>query len=249
MKKAFTLSEVLITLGIIGVVAALTIPSLVQNHRKRVVETSLKKSYSVLSQMLANSEAKNGEAVYWDWASYTANNKASSNQFFQKYFYPYLSATGTAKSTDTPAKVNYKIYTSIADKSGDPSWAYYNGNLGDWTELADGSAVLFSYQYTGLQNLYGTFSVILPSSKNKKKLVVGKDVFDFSLRNYGNKIVVSPYGWQDWTCKHIDENKDTFLRACKGEATSGSGINSGNYCTSIIYCNGWKIPDDYSVKL
>lgn len=37
-KKAFTLAEVLITLGIIGVVAALTMPALIANHRKTVVE-------------------------------------------------------------------------------------------------------------------------------------------------------------------------------------------------------------------
>lgn len=35
-KIAFTLAEVLITLGIIGVVAALTIPTLMANHRKKV---------------------------------------------------------------------------------------------------------------------------------------------------------------------------------------------------------------------
>ena len=40
-KCAFTLAEVLITLGIIGVVAAITIPSLVTNYQKHVVETGL----------------------------------------------------------------------------------------------------------------------------------------------------------------------------------------------------------------
>ena len=38
-KKAFTLAEVLITLGIIGVVAALTMPSLMSNYRRKVAET------------------------------------------------------------------------------------------------------------------------------------------------------------------------------------------------------------------
>ena len=48
-KAAFTLAEVLITLGIIGVVAALTLPTLIQNYQKRVYINQLKKSYSVLS--------------------------------------------------------------------------------------------------------------------------------------------------------------------------------------------------------
>ncbi|MDR1327158.1 MAG: type II secretion system GspH family protein [Heliobacteriaceae bacterium] len=44
MKKAFTLAEVLITLGIIGVVAALTMPSLIANHKKKVYVTGLRKA-------------------------------------------------------------------------------------------------------------------------------------------------------------------------------------------------------------
>ena len=51
MKKffAFTLAEVLITLGIIGVVAALTIPSLISNHRKNVFVNQLKKTVSTVN--------------------------------------------------------------------------------------------------------------------------------------------------------------------------------------------------------
>ena len=49
-KGAFTLAEVLITLGIIGVVAALTLPSLIQNHHEQVLENKLKKMYSTISQ-------------------------------------------------------------------------------------------------------------------------------------------------------------------------------------------------------
>ena len=49
-RAAFTLAEVLITLGIIGVVAAMTLPTLISNYQKRVYVTQLKKSVSVLSQ-------------------------------------------------------------------------------------------------------------------------------------------------------------------------------------------------------
>lgn len=48
MKKGFTLAEVLITLGIIGVVAAMTLPSLIQKYRERQCVTALKKAVSVL---------------------------------------------------------------------------------------------------------------------------------------------------------------------------------------------------------
>ena len=55
----FTLAEVLITLGIIGVVAALTLPALVQNNRNREMQTRLKRGYSVLSQALDMYQAEN----------------------------------------------------------------------------------------------------------------------------------------------------------------------------------------------
>ena len=59
-KIAFTLAEVLITLGIIGVVAALTLPSVIQNYKKQVTVTQLKKAYSVLGQVVQKSIADNG---------------------------------------------------------------------------------------------------------------------------------------------------------------------------------------------
>ncbi len=65
MKKAFTLAEVLITLGIIGVVAALTIPSLIQKHREQVAVTKVKKAYSMISQAYLMAIAENGTVDNW----------------------------------------------------------------------------------------------------------------------------------------------------------------------------------------
>ena len=50
MKRAFTLAEVLITLGIIGVVAALTLPALIENYQKKVAAVRLEKFYTIMSQ-------------------------------------------------------------------------------------------------------------------------------------------------------------------------------------------------------
>lgn len=50
MQKGFTLAEVLITLGIIGIVAALTLPSMINNSNKKEFEVLLKKQYSALQQ-------------------------------------------------------------------------------------------------------------------------------------------------------------------------------------------------------
>ena len=50
--RAFTLAEVLITLGIIGVVSALTIPNIIGNYQKTVTINQLKVAYSVLSNAI-----------------------------------------------------------------------------------------------------------------------------------------------------------------------------------------------------
>jgi len=59
-RKGFTLAEVLVTLAIIGVVAALTIPTLIQNTNSQRYQTSLKKAVSILNQALMSSVAQEG---------------------------------------------------------------------------------------------------------------------------------------------------------------------------------------------
>lgn len=44
ITNGFTLAEILITLGIIGVVAAITLPSIISNYKKQVIKTGFKKS-------------------------------------------------------------------------------------------------------------------------------------------------------------------------------------------------------------
>lgn len=56
MKTAFTLAETLITLGIIGVVAALTIPSIIKNYQKKQTAIKLKQTYSLLTQGIRMAE-------------------------------------------------------------------------------------------------------------------------------------------------------------------------------------------------
>ena len=64
-KKAFTLAETLITLAIIGVVAALTVPTLMSNYQKQEIITKLKKTQSTLSNatklMVINSGCSSGD--------------------------------------------------------------------------------------------------------------------------------------------------------------------------------------------
>ena len=64
-KIAFTLAEVLITLGIIGIVAALTIPSVIEGYKEKETVAKLKKVYSVLSQSYELYMQETGEPFRW----------------------------------------------------------------------------------------------------------------------------------------------------------------------------------------
>lgn len=65
-SKAFTLAEVLITLGIIGIVAALTMPNLVANYKNKVFINQAKNSFSTLSNALIMTKVNNGLDSYED---------------------------------------------------------------------------------------------------------------------------------------------------------------------------------------
>ena len=96
---AFTLAEVLITLGIIGVVAAMTMPALIQNHRNSVVKARLKKFYSTMNQAILLSESVNGNKAYWykdlagaqiDYEGNPIQGSSELEKWFNKYLRPYL---------------------------------------------------------------------------------------------------------------------------------------------------------------
>ncbi len=68
-KAAFTLAEVLITLGIIGVVAAMTIPTISHNIQQAVLKNQFKKFYSTFWQAVVGVQTKAGKPIqcyYWD---------------------------------------------------------------------------------------------------------------------------------------------------------------------------------------
>lgn len=81
-NRGFTLAEVLITLGIIGIVAALTLPSLITSYQKQVTVNKVKKFYTNFNQALKLSELDNGEFKYWD--------VKTSDDLYDNYLAPYL---------------------------------------------------------------------------------------------------------------------------------------------------------------
>ena len=75
-RAAFTLAEVLITLGIIGVVAAITIPALMSQYKDMVAKQQFKRAYSVIQQAFQAvyaDEEYNYSCYYWDKNPYPSS--------------------------------------------------------------------------------------------------------------------------------------------------------------------------------
>ena len=78
-KAAFTLAEVLITLGIIGVVAAMTMPSLIQNYQKKQTAVRLEKFYSIMSQAVL--QWQNDEGIIVGDSMFTTEDIGNVEKF------------------------------------------------------------------------------------------------------------------------------------------------------------------------
>jgi len=82
-RRGYTLSEVLITIAVIGVIAALTIPTMLNNMSKKVYLSAYKKRYAEISTAIKASVLENKTTSKW-------NHTLDSDTFFKKYLAPYL---------------------------------------------------------------------------------------------------------------------------------------------------------------
>ena len=94
---AFTLAEVLITLGIIGVVAAMTMPTLMQNYKRQQATARIKKFVSVINQALISAENDLGPRE--DWVIGEMDNSDSAYNFLNTYIKPYIKSADIEKRT------------------------------------------------------------------------------------------------------------------------------------------------------
>ena len=225
---AFTLAEVLITLGIIGVVAALTIPTLMANHRKQVVETRLAKFYSTINQAIKTAEADYGDANQWDRLEYGFNEDEDGNPttskalaWFEKYLKPYL---------------KYTKYEVDNNSEGQVATYFPDGSL----MLTSANSIIFYPSAKDYELLDGDTVV-------RRKSVSGTKYFTFQLSIRENSCYggggkgVEPYkcSW-DGTKEMLLTNNSI---GCKKEVS-----NERAYCTALIQMNGWKIPKDYPLR-
>ena len=235
-KRAFTLAEILITLAIIGVVAALTLPTLIQNHKKQEVSSKLQKIYSMMNQAILMSEIDNGPKESWSNCykntEETPVNIINGKSNYEKYILPYIKYS---KAVDFNSVGGYNI-------------AIY---LNDSTVLV------------GKSTSVGIDYFFFPQGKNFNAETFGKYNDDmeliredcgikyFSFRfapgsedpgdTFHRKTGFEPYKWGLTTVTKESLTSGEF--AC----TQDNKVKA--WCTALIQLNNWKIPDYYPFKL
>ncbi len=125
INKGFTLAEVLITLGIIGVVAAMTIPNLIATHKAKRLRAQFLKSYSIIRQVFKRME---DDGVSLDPKSYSKEGKLYNE------FKPYL----VISKSGLYCGIEHKYKTFNDKKKYNSTW------LDDgYLILQDGTTLLF----------------------------------------------------------------------------------------------------------
>ena len=230
-QKAFTLSEVLITLGIIGVVAAITIPNLVANYQKDQTATKLKQTYSMLSQALNSAAGDQGGEFsslvdYGQISISDSNAETITSDFVKNNIKPYLSITkdfGFGNSSIITGRGNNRSLNGSSNDS-----MYYR------IILKNGTMLFFCPDTGG--GYFNSMIIFADINGNKSPNIIGKDIFVMFLwsnSNYNKKLLM--YG--EWLSRD-SLFSTSYIYACDKSKT-------GFYCGALIMKDGWKISDDY----
>lgn len=180
----FTLAEVLVTLGIIGVVSAMTIPTLVKNHQRQVYVTQLQKVYNELSQALEQ-VITDSNAVNLRESSFGRNGTAN---FLRAYF-------KTVK-TCTPSAMDECFAEDYKNMNGD------DVRIRDFIFGTANCAVIASGAAICIDNSYHS-QVFMDVNGKQGPNIIGRDVFDFRLYNDGT-IAVERVGGIDYHVENFN---------------------------------------------
>lgn len=202
IKKAFTLAEVLITLGIIGVVAAMTIPALIINTQENELKTAWKKEYSVISQAFISIVSENGGTIKDICVS--EDSTCFLNLLATKLktikICPDPTAKGNCWHNDNSAK-NY---------GGGADWSTSAGNVtyaNSAMILNDGAFILPAWYKSDCTNdaplLQDCGWIIVDVNGFKKPNVQGKDIFSMYILE--NRLI--PEGTPgDWIYTNLSQH-------------------------------------------
>lgn len=185
LKRGFTLAEVLITLGVIGIVAALTIPQLVKNYQGKVLHSQLQKSYSALSQALQRMNYEEEQTV--NAANY-GNAKFAPK--FIKYFKTVINCghvgcefINTNNGSDGHLIVkNYKIY-SLKDT--------IKTSFFDDGQFITSEGMFLMIENVDMSRLFITVDI---NGRKKRPNAWGHDLFTFQVMNDGKLLPMGAEG-------------------------------------------------------
>ena len=184
-KSAFTLAEILITLGVIGVLASITLPTVIKHHQQQEVVSKLKKFHSIMNQAIRLSEAENGSCVNWDLPASGSNDDIL--EFYNIYLAKYIKSTDITKQE------------FLSNKNG----AKRTSNL---VQLSDGSAFILD-EYS--LNIEGRLALITfyPKVNRLNSDKFSRDRFPFEL--YKTNCTLEPYRYQ-WnkTPEHLKNSEN-----------------------------------------
>ena len=234
--KAFTLAEVLITLGVIGVVAAMTMPTLIKHYQQHETVNRLKETYSILYNAVRMSETENGLLESWEIpnSSWGASTYTSGKVFFEQYLKPYIKVAKECK---------YKSNECWADEYTRPNGAnnaYFSAssNYTYGIVLANGSVVGFWPQGTACQVYIDLNGKKGPNKHGKDTFII---IISKTARNdkYGNFNKSGVYMIGQGKTKAELTTSDE--RGCSKTATAPVGA----YCGALIMHDGWKIDKNY----
>ncbi len=199
MKKGFTLAEVLITLGILGVVIAMTMQTLVQKHQNKVIITQLNKTYSELQNIVNLISFEQNDDIL-NFVELT--KEAELNKIFMSYYDNAKDCT--ANKCFENQNITYYTYAGnpIANSEGIQPINVYFSRPRFITK--DGRLFIFggrdSYGNNSATN-YGQIISVDVNGPFKKPNAWGRDTFSFRIMEKqiypcGGKVVCSnPYNY------------------------------------------------------